>query len=193
MRRELTEKQLKNKRFRNTEEAILLAYCIAKDNLSPGRIAHLAHISRSTFYRHHQSTASVATDYEAYIYRKATSAITHLLKIKHLRLSTIYNRLLIFISANRRVMSFIIDFGSSDFLSRLLLILEPKLTSATKLQDEELLQIYISEVASLIKSWRSSDFNCRQIPTLVNKIDYLTDTASIRLRPVALFNYQHDA
>ena len=187
MKRKLTDKQLRNKRFRNTEEAIILAYYIAKDNLSPGRIARLAHISRSTFYRHHQSASSVASDYEAYIHRKVASTISRLLKIKHLHLSTVYGRLLVFISANRSTMAFLIDFGSSNFLNHLLLTLEPKLTTATRLQNEELRLIYISEVASLIKTWRASDFDRHQIPTLVSKIIYLTDTASTRLRPILQF------
>jgi hypothetical protein len=192
MKRALTDKQLNNKRFKSTEESILLAYCILKDHLSPGLLARSACISRSTFYRHHENVAGIVSDYEIYIYNKTKTILTRLVKIKYLRLGTIYERLLGFISTNQTSMSFIVDFGNSDFLEHLLLIIEPKLISATKLKNREAFLVYINEVASLIRFWRMADFDRHQIPELVDKIVYLTNTANIRLSPLASFNCEYN-
>lgn len=187
---ELTEKRLQNKRFKTTEESILLSCCNLKDSLSIVRLIRTARISRSTFYRHHQNLAHITSDYESYIYHKTEVSLTRLLKIKHLHLSTLYERLLNIISTNVNIFSFLLEFGNPDFLNRLILILEPKIFSITKLNDEEALNIYVGEVASLIKSWRATGFDRTSIPALTAKIMYLTDTASARLRPLTYIGRQ---
>lgn len=184
----LTEKRMQDKRFHSTEESILISYCKVKDGLSPSRLISSARISRSTFYRHHKSIDQIAPDYESYIYRKANATINRLLKIKCLRLRTIYERLLFFISTNGIIISFLLDVGSPDFLDRIILILEPKIISITKLKNRELLLIYVDEISSLIKTWRATNFDSRLIPDLTNKIMHLTATANDRLSPLLRYD-----
>lgn len=183
MAKKLIEKHLRNKRFQTTEESILLAYCSIKDNLSPGRLIRTARISHSTFYRHHENLNHIVSDYEDYIYRKAKATISHIIKIKHIRLHTLYERLLNLIAANGKIFSFLLEFGSPDFLNRLILILEPKIVSTTNLS-REALGIYVCEIAGLVKTWHITGFSRTNIPVLIDKISYLTNTATMHLRPL---------
>ena len=66
----ITDKKLNNKKFRKSEEATLDAFFLAKDYLSIKRIAQIAHISRSTIYRHHGSVTKITENYEVFILKR---------------------------------------------------------------------------------------------------------------------------
>lgn len=190
MTNRLTSKKLNNKRFRTTEEAILLAYYIVKDSLSPSRLTRTARISRSTFYRHHESLARIAPDYEAYVLGRAKTTFSRLMKIHRIPLRVLCERVLIFITANRQLINFLLNFGSPDFLEQFLMILEPQLLPASKLKTREQFLIYLGEIATLIRAWCISDYDQRLVRDLIDKIIYLTHTASIRLSPLSSFDHQ---
>lgn len=184
----LTERRLKNKRFKATEDAIIMAFFLAKDRLCLERIIRLAHISRSTFYRHHKNLRQVTKDYEAYILRKNKKIVRRLAGHRCVSLKTLYKRILILMSANKRIMLFLSEFGDNNIAEQIILLLEPKIISQTKLTREELRAIYIKEVSGIIDNWQSTGFNMDEIPAVVNKIMFLTDTAYVRLTPLVSFD-----
>ena len=184
----LTERRLKNKRFKTTEDAIIMAFFLAKDHLCPERIIRLAHISRSTLYRHHKNLHQVVSDYEAYILRENKSVVRRLMKHRHASLKTLYKRILILMTANKRIMLFLSEFGNSNITEQIILILEPKIIAQTKLAREELRIIYVKEISSIIDSWQSMGFNIDEISAVVNKIMFLTDNAYVRLTPLIAFD-----
>ena len=66
----ITEKRLKDKRFRDTEEAIVMAFFVLKDKICLKRLIKTAGISRSTLYRHHENINKIVPDYEEYMVSK---------------------------------------------------------------------------------------------------------------------------
>ena len=56
----ITEQKLKNKRYRATEKAIILAFSLMADRLSLRELIRAARISRTTLYRHHGNITQIA-------------------------------------------------------------------------------------------------------------------------------------
>ncbi len=193
MANRLTEGRLKNKRFRTTEESILLACLAIKCRFTPYRLARAAQISRATFYRHHCSAADIASDYEDYILQKTRANFARLLKLKRVSLRIIYEQFFSTMFSNHRSMIFILRFGTPDFLEKMLLLVKPKLIAATKLKNQEALRVYLGEVSALIKSWCDAGFDREAIPDFVDKIIYLTDTAHVRLSALGSFDHQRES
>ena len=187
MAEKLTDKKLKNKRFRATEESIRIAYFLVKDTLSLDRLLRFAGISRSTLYRHHGSIGSIVPDYERYILRKIRRILKRILRARRTHLRTLYGRILAFMTAHKKIMEFLLAFDSRSLTEEIVLILKPKLLSTGKFSSEEILRIYTKEVSSIIEAWQKSGFRKDEITVTLDKIMYLTDTAYIRLAPLASF------
>lgn len=180
----ITETKLKNKRFKKTEIAILMAFSSVKGILSVSRLIKVACISRSTFYRHHKTIYEIIPDYEKFILKKYRSYTYHLIKIKSIRLKTLYERTLTFMVAYREILQFLYEHGSTNLNESMLLLLKPKIISVSKISHPEIFDIYIKEVATVINKWQQDGFNKNEISPTVHKIMYLTDTARTRLGPV---------
>ena len=179
-----TDKQLKDKRFLASEQKVRQAFAMVKDTLDVGRLVKLAGISRATLYRHHGNIHNIVPDYENYIFHKYSLTIRRFSKIKHIRLRNLYERTFIFIFSYRRIIGFLLKYGNQDFIERLLVNLEPKLLSSTKVTNHEMFVIYSKEVAAVINEWGKAGFDKDEIPVALGKVMYLTDTAHHHLSPV---------
>lgn len=184
----VTEKKLKNKKFRDSEAAIRRGFFLLKNKLSVERLIKVAKISRSTLYRHHKNIHEVIPNYERFVLRRCKNTMRHLARNKRIRLKTLYERLLIFMSANRPIMEFLLEFGDRNFIEKIVFALEPKITATGKVNNGEMFKIYAKEVAGLIETWGHAGFDPDAIPIVINKIIYLTDTAHIRLSPLTSFD-----
>lgn len=183
MKNRITDKKLRDKRFRKTEEAIILAFIEAKERLSPERIIRIAHISRSTLYRHHHSIQDIAPDYEEYILRKYHSFIKHNCNKKGTNCGFLYHRILVFISVNHILIDFLLRFGNQNIIEQMILELN---TTISIYEDfsEEIFYIYAKEVSGVIEKWGTGGYSRESITPTVRKITYLTDTALHRLKPL---------
>ena len=179
-----TPRQLRDKRFLTTESKIRLAFTLIKDAFSVSRLAKLAGVSRSTLNRHHGNIHNIIPDYEDYIIRKYGLVIRRLNKIERIHLRSLYERTFIFMISYRRIMVFLLEHGSRDFLERFLTTLEPKTLSAHKITNHEMFIIYSKEVAAIIEQWERAGFAKDEIPAALDKIMYLTNTAHHHLSPV---------
>ena len=184
----ITEKKLKNKRFKKTEEAIIIVLLSARELLSPERLIRLAHISRSTLYRHHKNVSAIAPNYEKYILRRCKNTMRRFMRIKNSRLSVLYRQILVFLSSNQLIMKFLFRYGDRSLTERIVIIIKPKILVTGKVKDGEMFTLYCKEVAGLIECWCQNGFNKTEIPATIDKITYLTNTAYLRLSPLSHFD-----
>lgn len=187
----ITEKKLKNKRFRKTEEAIISALFTAKELLSPSRLIKLAGISRSTLYRHHKNIYKIIPDYKQYILRKFKLNLTRLMKINYIRLRFLYEQLFVLLSTNQSIVELMLKYDNRDFIEQIIIILKPKILTTAKIPDGEAFQIYTKEVSALVEAWCSNGFKKNETSPTIDKIIYLTNTAHSRLGPLAQFDPPH--
>ena len=87
---------------------------------------------------------------------------------------------------NQKDMQFLLQHGNPNFTETLILVLGPQLLASDKIKNQAMLQIYVKEISSLIENWQRSGFKKDEIPTVIEKIMYLTDTARIRLGPITI-------
>jgi len=179
----ITDKKLKNKRFRQTEESIILAFCTAKDTLSISRLIRLARISRSTLHRHHGSVYDIAPNYEQYIFSKYNRVVQHLLSKNAKPQHTLYV-ILTFIRNHRQIIDFILKYGDNNFIERMVSQLKFNSTNTHRVVREDILYIYIREVSSIIEQWVAGGCIKQDIASTIKKIIYLTETANSRLTPL---------
>ena len=180
----ITEKRLKDKRFRDTEEAIVMAFFVLKDKICLKRLIKTAGISRSTLYRHHENINKIVPDYEEYMVSKYKRFIQRLLKFKRIDLKTLYVQTLSFMSNNHKIMAFLLEYDNHSFLEEMIGFLKPKIISVSKITDQEVMSIYLKEVVCLIEEWGRAGFDSKKIDGTVDKIMFLTNTAYFRLSPI---------
>ena len=185
----ITEKKLKNKRFRASETSIVTALLSAKDKLNLAQLIRIAHISRSTVHRHHGNIINIVPNYEKYLLRKCKATLGRLMKIENIHLEFLYERLMIFLSNNQQIVTLILKSGNSNFAEQLVSILKPKIISTTKLSDGEALTLHCKEIAGLIELWCRSGFDKSDVATIIDKIRYLTDAAYVHLGPLATLDH----
>lgn len=181
----ITLKQLKNSKFRRTEEAIIMAFFASRNRFSAGRIAKIARISRSTLYRHHKNIYEVAPDYERFLLKQYTSSIRPLARSRTISLTGIYCGTFTFLRDYRKIITFVMRYGDATFIEKLLTKLATTVVKAGKLPDGIISQIYVKEVAGLVENWIKSGFKKDEIIKTINKITYLTNTAASRLAFIA--------
>ncbi len=165
-----------------------MAFFIAKDKLSLNRLLRLAKISRSTLYRHHKNLQEIAPDYEKYILKKCKKAMKPLMIDEELSIAAIYQRILVFMVANRFIMKFLLKYGSQNLFERIVFAIKPKVLATNKVADGEMYKIYAKEVSAIIEEWGRAGFKKTGIIPVTNKISYITDQANIRLSPLNAFN-----
>lgn len=185
----ITEKKLKNKRFRNTEETIIATLLTAKELLSPSRLIKIAGISRSTLYRHHQNVHKIIPDYERYISRRFKTNYARLMKIGYIRLRFLYEQIFPLLLANQPIIKLILQHDNHNFTEQIIAILKPKILTVARISDGEAFRIYAKEVAALVEAWCNNGFKRTEINPTVDKIMYLTSTAHTRLSPLAQFDH----
>ena len=182
----ITDRKLKNKKFRKSEEAILDAFFLVRNYLSTQKITQAAHISRSTLCRHHGSITKVPINYEIYILKRYQKAIRRL--IKKFPIKQLYRRTLIFIIANKKIIQFLHQFGSHNTFENMVYCLKPKIIASRKVSDDEMFKIYAKEVTCVIEDWAQKGYKIDDISVVVGKIMYLTDTVRARLNPITSKN-----
>ena len=166
-----------------------MAFFSAKDKLSPERLLRLAKISRSTLYRHHKNIHEIAPDYEKYILRKCKNTMSYLMCTKKSYPKMLFQRILIFMSANQLIVKFLLEYGNSDLVERIVNALKPKILASSKITDGEMFALYTKEVAGIIELWCRSGFDKDAIFPTVDKIIYLTNTAYDHFAPLARFDH----
>lgn len=182
----LTEKNMTNKRFRQTEHDIFIAYYKLKNHSDTKSLAHHAGISRSTLYRHHQKSQNIPDDYEDYLLLTYNRLIQDCLRSKTTSLSNIYLRTLVFISNHKEVFVALFSDGHQGIIKKMLANLGPKITAFLCL-DSKMSTAYIvyeNEILGVIEVWSKHNFSSTKLDKTLKDILYLTSTAPERLAPL---------
>ena len=149
------------------------------------RLVKTAGISRATLYRHHDNLYRIVPDYEEYMVSKYKRVATRSLRFKRISLRVLYEQLLKLMSNNVKVMEFLFEFDSHEFIEKMILVLKPKIISVSKVSNSEMLKIYIKEIAGVVEEWGTAGFESSKINVTVEKMMFLTNTAYFRLSPIA--------
>ena len=182
--RGLTEEKLKNRRFRNTERAILVAFFSVQKMLSANELAKMARISRSTLYRHHRTVYEIMPDYREYILKKYKRSVGRLMRRKGIRLKSIYQGMFIFMVVNRKIMGYLLESGEKGVIEEMVVFLKPRVMAVWRAVEEEVFEIYVREVTGVVEMWALGGFDEMMVRIKLDKIMYLTETARERLRPI---------
>ena len=183
----LTIQKLKNKKFRNSEEAILNAILATNGDLNIKRIIRVADISRATFYRHHGASRNIVPNYEKYILHKYKNTLRYLARNKTTGMKVVYECLLFFMLNNQKAMKLFLV-TKAPMTEKLIFVLESRIINTKKVQTGEMFEIYASEIAAIIEKWERDGFKEAGIGPTVAKIMFLTSTAHVRLGPLANIN-----
>ncbi len=184
----LTDKKLQNKRFRTTEESIIIAICATRDMFSLNRLIKTAGISRATRYRRHGNINRIVPNYESYILRKNHKVFSRLIKNRHIHLRTLFERLFILMIAHKNIMQFILKYGRRDINDKIVMFIKPKILSTGKVKDGEMFSVYLKEIVGIIEGWQVAGFRKQDVAPALDKIMYMTDTDFVRLRPLEDYN-----
>lgn len=184
----LSDKKLHDKRFATTEKTIVMTYYRLKDTISLCRFVKMADISRATLYRHHSSLNAIIPDYERYLLRKSHNVLRRHPRNRRVSLRIVFERLLIFMVAHKTIIKLLNSHGRCSITEEILMVLKSKILATGKVKNDEMFFVYIKEISGLIEEWQSAGFKQKDINVTVNKIMFLTETAYIRLSPLASFN-----
>ncbi|MBR2994507.1 TetR/AcrR family transcriptional regulator [Candidatus Saccharibacteria bacterium] len=184
MKNKITDKKLANKRFMRTENSIIVAFLLAKGRISVSTIVKNVGISRPTFYRHHDTLNEIAPDYEDYIIKKFSQLIKPILRRKNKDLKMIYQKILVFLYYNKRIINFIYQYGDNRIIEKMIIQLKPYIISNYRLSDENLFNIYNKEVTAIIERWIQDEYDIFSITRTVENVSNITKTAYSRLAPI---------
>lgn len=173
----LTEKKMANKKFRNNENAIFVAYYKFRDCPSAKMLARHAGISRSTLYRHHKSPHFIPENYEKYILEIYSRRIKSFLK-QDAPLKKLFFRKLVFIHNHRVIFEVLFNDGRKDIVKEMIEIIRgPILAEWNYKNPEKLYKVYRNEILGLIEAWSEKGFRADEIEVVLNDMVYLSKAA----------------
>ena len=165
----LTERKLRDARFRKKEEAIFEAFFDEHNNeqLSAKELAQRAGVDKATLYRHHRAICEIVGDYEDYILGKYISSIQTVRK-------------------KGNVFRGLMMMRKFEVIGRMVLTLKPEMMEFVGLSNghERVLMVHGGEIVGLIIEWGTSGLKEERIAKLLNDMVYLSETAKVRLMPL---------
>ena len=178
----ITERRLKNRRFRKTEDAILRVFFEEDNYISLEQMAKKARVARSTIYRHHRAVREIVPDYEKYVLMRYRRVIRRMIW-KKTPLKQIYFQMLLFILANRQVFTLLLKSGDFMVLSRMIDELKVRFEKTARItrSSDKIFKVYKGEVMVLIREWMRLGFNSSEMDKILENIMYLTETVKTRL------------
>ncbi len=184
MRQRITEQKLKDKRFRETEKAILIAFFSVQGKIGTKQLIKKANISRSTFNRHHKNVYEIIPDYEVYIMRKYMVSMGRLAGKRRVEARSIYRKMLLFMFQNRVILKMLIENEEKEIIEKMVEIIEPKVIKIEENYEPEILKVHMKEVVGLIELWGLRGFEREEIEKMFEKIMFLTENLKVRLAPI---------
>ena len=179
----LTEKNMANKKFSKSENAIFIAYYKLKDFPTARRIAKKAKISRSTFYRHHDQPQNIPRDYEDYLFKLYQKRIKKFLEKEDIYLRTLLLRTLVFISSHQRIFRALFIHKQEEFIKKIFRCLKNRILAEWHLAGDlnEFYYVYENEIIGVIEAWDKQNFTNHSLSSTLNNLTHLTNTAPRRL------------
>lgn len=182
----ITERRLSNKRFRKTEEAILEAFFKCEGGIETNRMAHKARVARATVYYHHAAVREILPDYKKYIIGKYGRIMRPILEKSQVRMRNIYLMNLTFIVAHRRIFLIFMKVRDREVMWEMINRLRGRVERFARLpkNSEEMFRVYRGEIIELLEGWGERGFGEEEMPDMLDKVMYLTETMRERLKPL---------
>ena len=179
----ITEKRLRNRRFRKTEEAILRVFFEEDVYIGVEEMAKRVGVARTTIYNHHKAVREIVMDYKKYILRKYDRALKKQMTKKKLKTNEIYMQMLLFIIRNKTIFRIILRDGGQKIFAEMVMKNRAALMRRMGLpiNYEKVFLIYVGEVVALLEKWAKEGFEEAGIEIVVKDLIYLTETARSRL------------
>ena len=180
------KKGMQNKRYRQTEDAILEVLLGAKEMPSVGELTKRAKISRSTLYRHHRAMPGIIPDYEKEVLKNYKRTVKKSLKQKNVELKNVYLQMLIFILKRKRVFEILFRYEGGRVVERMVIEIKEQIVRVCHLPKnyDKMLRIYTKEVSGVVEEWAKDSFSEEKMGKTLSDIIYLTETMRARLGPV---------
>ena len=186
-KRAITDQRLKNRKFRQIEDAILKVYIRTwKRDVTVVDVARQLGVARSTIYRHHKTMKSIIYDYEKYILQKYKAFVGRYIQKDDVTVRELMRRTLFFILMHKSLFKMMMDCGGGFVVGEMLDCLKGKILREYRLplQSNKIFRIYKNELMGLVEEWRKTDFSEVEINSVLKDIIYLTNTLRIRLGPL---------
>ena len=182
-----SKRGLQNKRYRQTEEAIIEVLLKARTMPNTGEIARRARISRSTLYRHHRAIPGIVPDYERGVLREYRRVVRRTLRQKEVNLRKIHLRMLVFVLAYKRVYGILFRYSGDRAVERMVTMVEGKIVTTCRLPkgSQKAVRIYAKEVAGIVEMWGEKGFKEDRMGQALNDIMKLTDGLKGRLGAIS--------
>lgn len=183
----LTERRLRDARFRKTEEALFKVFFEEGGmKLGVGEIAERIGVNRTTIHRHHRAICEIMDNYEIYILEKYEELITEMRKRDDVELRRMYYETILFILQNRRIIGILIKKKNFRLLDKMVLMLKPEIMDFIRLSSdyERVFRVYTGEIMGLIVDWGLCGFQESEIVKLLNNMVYLIKSIRKRLSPL---------
>lgn len=186
MEQRLTEKKMKNRKFRKVEEAILGFFCAKGFVFGLDKAVKEIGIARSTFYHHHRTMADVLPDYRRYILRKYNKMINRIMHNKNARVKIVYLNIIIFIVQHRDAFELLLRDENVIILNVMIDMISEKMMRRMGLTQRmrKIYSVYNGEVTRILYEWIETGADIDESGRLLSDIIYLTQTAKQRLAPI---------
>ena len=181
----ITEKRLKNARFRKTEETILKVFfeeeckCICK-------LAKRAGVCRTTVYFHHHRVAAIPTDYQHYILYMYKKTLKRLISGGDGKIETAFEISLIFMMQNKKLFRVALYSGDTTVYRRIVWMLRPLIEKSMGLpkNSKRMFNVYTGETVVLMDEWGKKGYPEEEMKVVLKNISYLTKSLRTRLAPI---------
>ena len=182
----ITEKRLRNKKFRKTEDAILEVMLKEKDYMGLGAMAKEVGVARSTVYYHHRTVRAIVPDYKAYILMKYRRMIRKVLRNRRVRMRMVYLNMLTFMVINRRAFMIFDRVGDKSVMVVMIDELRRKVETMARLprNSRKAFVVFRGEVLAILEKWSENAYDEAEIGEVLSDLSYLTETARTRLKGV---------
>lgn len=179
-----TEKKMENRRFRRTEEKILLTVYRGKELVSVSRLIRKLGISRATFFYHHKSEREIVSDYRDYVLRKFRRSMRRFLKGGEADTRSLMLRMLVFIMSNREIFLMFRRAGEKEVWEKMIGAIREPVLRLGGLPEEragKIYRIYAGEMMAVLDGWGAERFSKGMMDETLGEMVYLTETIKMRL------------
>lgn len=182
----LTERKMKNRRFRQTEEIIFKTYFSLNEEIKMKELAKITGVSRVTLYRHHKTVNKILPDYEHYIYREFLKEVGRIGFEKRMNVRLYFYRMLSFILANKEVFKVFFVRERTEVIKKMIKKAQPMISLKYHMPKnaEMIFEVYNNEILGVIEGWNKEGLREKDIAMILEDILYLTDSARHRLMPL---------
>ena len=179
----LTEKRMKDKRFRRTEEAFFKIVLVSGDYINIEKIVRETGISRTTFYRHHTAPQKIVDDYEEFVLDYSCRMMRD---NKRMNTKVVFYQTIVFIMKHKSVIDLVIHRDGERLLREMMVEVLPRIAIEYRFSNRcnKMKEVYVGELVGILRAWGKERFCDQQKEKVFSDLMFLTSTVRERLEPL---------